>query len=120
MRYKYFSEAVATAGAYYMSAITATGIKDELLAMAQQGKPIVLLATNRGAEFPENAPNVVYLKADRVTLDAGQKSWQNDARKSVLKSSIIDINNHQIEEKERNEKVEKIKNLLKLTGDFEE
>ena len=62
IRYKQFSEAVGLAGQYYNHAIEATGIKDELI---KKGI-IIIPATNRGAEFPKEHPQIVYIKADKV------------------------------------------------------
>ena len=62
IRFKEFSDAVSLAGQYYNKAIEATGIKDELI---KRGK-IIIPATERGAEFPENHPQIVYIKADKI------------------------------------------------------
>jgi len=62
IRYKQFSEAVGLAGEYYNNAIEATGIKDELI---KRGKTIIP-ATGKAAEFPEEHPQIVYIKADKV------------------------------------------------------
>lgn len=64
IRYKDFSNAVAMSGLYYNEAINFTGIKDELIKQNE----VVLLATEGGAEFPKDLPNVVYIKADKVKL----------------------------------------------------
>lgn len=62
IRFKEFSDAVSLAGQYYNKAIEATGIKDELI---KRGK-IIIPATERGAEFPKEHPQIVYIKADKV------------------------------------------------------
>ena len=62
IRFKEFSDAVSLAGQYYNKAIEATGIKDELI---KRGK-IIIPATERGAEFPKEHPQLVYIKADKV------------------------------------------------------
>ena len=62
IRFKEFSDAVSLAGQYYNKAIEATGIKDELI---KRGK-IIIPATERGAEFPKDHPQIVYIKADKA------------------------------------------------------
>lgn len=62
IRFKDFSDAVACAGQYYMNAIEATGIRNNLI---KQDK-IILIATDKGAEFPPNYPQIVYIKAEKV------------------------------------------------------
>ena len=62
IRFKDFSDAVSLAGQYFNNAIEATGIKNELL----KHKNILFPATDRGAEFPKEYPQIVYIKADKV------------------------------------------------------
>lgn len=62
IRFKEFSDAVSLAGQYFNNAIEATGIKEELLTH----KNILIPATNKGAEFPKEHPQIVYIKADRA------------------------------------------------------
>lgn len=62
IRYKEFSNAVSLAGQYFNNAIEATGIKDDLI---EKGK-IIIPATEHGAEFPKEYPQMIYIKADRV------------------------------------------------------
>jgi hypothetical protein len=60
-RFKVFSDAVALAGQYFIHAMDETGIMDDLI----KGK-VIIPATNRGAEFPKEYPQIVYIKADRA------------------------------------------------------
>jgi hypothetical protein len=60
IRFKQFSDAVAAAGQCYRHALEATGIMDTLA----QRDDILIPATEKGAEFPEDRPGVVYIKAD--------------------------------------------------------
>ncbi len=106
IRYKSFSDAVSTAGIYYESAINATGIKEELIKRANNGNGVILLATTKGAEFPESLPNSVFIKADRVKLDPNP-SWKDGARKAVLGLAIKKLN--QSNDNEGEEKTEKAK-----------
>jgi hypothetical protein len=64
-RYRFgeFSKAVACSGRYFRAAMKATGIEDALI---KNGK-VIVPATEKGAEFPEMKPNIVYIKADRLT-----------------------------------------------------
>ena len=61
IRFKEFSDAVSLAGQYYNKAIEATGIRDELI----KRRKIIIPATERGAEFPQEHPQIVYIKADK-------------------------------------------------------
>ena len=60
IRFKEFSDAVSLAGQYFNNAIEATEIKDELL----KHEKILIPAIEKGAEFPEEHPQIVYIKAD--------------------------------------------------------
>lgn len=66
--YKKFSNAVALVGQYFDKAMKQTGIKDDLLKIkSKDGKsPILIPATDKGAEFPGNYPNYAYLKVDKL------------------------------------------------------
>jgi hypothetical protein len=60
--YTKFSDAVAQAGEYFDAAMEKTGIKDELL---KKGN-VIVPATSKGAEFPKEHKNIVYIKADKI------------------------------------------------------
>lgn len=61
VRYKEFSRFIADVGQAYLTAINELGIINEM-------DPRTLVpATDRGSEFPEKFPEVVYIKADEVT-----------------------------------------------------
>ena len=62
IRFKDFSDAVALAGQYYKKAIKATGIKQDLI----DSEKIIVPAMDKGAEFPQEHPQVVYIKADKA------------------------------------------------------
>jgi len=60
-RYKLFSQAVAHTGMAYSTAMNLTGITEQVI---KQGK-LLIIATDKGAEFPGDHPNKVYIKADK-------------------------------------------------------
>jgi len=68
IRFKDFSEAVSLTGQYFNRAMEFTGIKEELLKIKDKnGTPLILIpAEDKGAEFPEELPGTVYIKADRL------------------------------------------------------
>jgi len=62
IRFKKFSNAVSLAGQYFKHAIHETGIMNEL---KKRGK-ILIPAIDKGAEFPKDHPQKVYIKADKA------------------------------------------------------
>ena len=68
VRWKKFSDAVSLTGKYFNRAMEFTGIKNELLKIRDaQGRNLILIpAIEKGAEFPEQYLNTVYLKVDRL------------------------------------------------------
>jgi len=68
INWKVFSNAVSLPGKYFIRAMEFTSIKDELLKIKdKKGRLLILIpAVDKGAEFPKEYPNTVYLKADRI------------------------------------------------------
>ena len=61
IRYKDFSDAVSLSGQYFRTAIKETGIEEHLF---DTEGTILIPASEKAAEFPEESPNTVYIKAD--------------------------------------------------------
>jgi hypothetical protein len=61
--YKKASNMIAMAGQYYRNAITETGILQQI---SEPKSKVFIPATDKAAEFPEEFPNTVYLKVERL------------------------------------------------------